>query len=555
VRRLAVAVAAVAVAASALAPGVAAAAYVTSVSVYSDPGDPIGYGQQYVLDLSNAYAIGAHVDGEELTVSAVRREGPSVDPIRPGGFSFTFTAPTGQALQPGVYVGATRHPFNEPGQPGMDADGVRGCNELRGRFEIKDLEVRGEDVVRLWAVYHLYCLERSPDSVFGEIRVGAWVPRVARAMAPGIVRWPPLDAWRRATPVPVTYRGGAPVADVKVVGEHAADFPADATGCAGRRGPCPVTVAFVPTAAGARAATLRVTDARGGVHETRLEGFAQGGTTLVDAEVHISGAGAGRRVFRPEDATFNGQVFAPQVELYVERNDEEGTWLNASFGGGGATPLAVGHYPDAEGSLAPTPWLEVIGRSIHCQSSGGEFTVHSISRMPEGTLRTFDVTFRQNCGDKPGVTGRWQFRAGGEEPLAAWMLPGPRPGVRLPASARRSVLEAHCLPAFTPRAARRRGTPRADQIRGRPGSDLVLAGGGDDRVSGRGGNDCLGGGDGNDRLSGGPGDDLLRGEAGDDHLVGGPGEDVLVCGPGEDIAVVDTGDRVGDCERVRRTGD
>ena len=538
-------------------PASAGAAYVSSVSVYSTPDDPVGYGQQYVLHPGNARDLSAHPERGSIVVSADRVEGPSVNPIRPGGFSFTFAAAPGQALAPAAYVGARRFPFNdEGGFPGMDIDGVRGCNELLARFEVKDLEIREDVVTRLWVIYHLHCSPGGPQpATFGEIRIGAWVPRTARWMAPGIVRWPPHDAWQTATPVPVTYLNKAPIRAVAVVGRHPGDFGVDGGACVGRGGPCDMTVRFTPAAAGAREATLRVTDTRGRVHETQLEAFVHGGTTRADVEVRPAGStnAPGRRVFTPADSIFAGRFFPAQVELYVRRNDEEGSWLDASFGGGGATPVAPGHYPNATGDLAPEPWLNVIGRDINCRSSGGEFTVHSMSLLPEGLLRTFDVEFRQNCGREAGLLGRWQFRAQSNEPLAPWMVPGPRPRVVVPRSARRSILAVRCPGPIARAAARRRGTTRADRIRGGPGSDFVLAGAGADRVDGRRGADCVGGGPGDDRIAGGLGDDHLLGQTGDDVLVGGEGADHLSCGPGDnDVALIGPGDFVGGCEEVRR---
>ena len=168
--------------------------------------------------------------------------------------------------------------------------GNRSCNGIFGRYELREFELAPDGKpTRLWLIYEAFC-DSYTDASFGEIRFNARVPEAQSHVAPGIVRWPVIEARGRTTEVPVSYLGSAPVASVAVAGAHPGDFALDPSGCASSAGPCDVRVRFVPTAGGERTATLRFTDTAGGVHETTLEGYAHGGTNAADVELVPRGA-------------------------------------------------------------------------------------------------------------------------------------------------------------------------------------------------------------------------------------------------------------------------
>ena len=64
-----------------------------------------------------------------------------------------------------------------------------------------------------------------------------------------------------------------------------------------------------------------------------------------------------------------------------------------------------------------------------CNQTASAFTVHSISYLPDGGLRSSDTSFERRCyaDQRPAARGTWRFRAGDDVPLAPWMVPGPRP--------------------------------------------------------------------------------------------------------------------------------
>ncbi|HEX8122442.1 MAG TPA: calcium-binding protein [Solirubrobacteraceae bacterium] len=566
-------------------PAGASAAWTTSVSMYSDPGDFIGGGQQRIFHTHNATDVGGRMERDELLTWA--DNGPEQ-------FGFQFAAPRGETLEPRNYLLAERVPFRGDGHPGLQVEGMNHtCNEVDGRFELLDLALNPDGTVqRLWVIFEQHC-EGEANATWGEVRINAWVPDERAAVAPGIVRWPDLDAWETATPVPVAYTGGATVRDVAIVGPDAGDFAITGDGCTGHAGPCDVGVRWAPTGAGHRQAALRFTDVDGRIHEARLEGFAHGGATNATFEV-LEGDLDGEHGTYSYDAgngEWSGGASPGRAGVYLQGDDDR-VWVVQLYAGAGQE-LKPGDYV-GEPTIYPAsgPGISASGSPTRCNQSEGAFTVHEISRMPDGNLRTLDVSLEMRCyADKrPALRGRLRFRAGSAEPLAPWLQPGARPHLDVPppptpapaatgpattpsgggtttappaatpAALLAAALKADAAtlggpcPAAVERAARvLRGTARADRLLGRPVADLILAGPGRDTVLARGGSDCVAGGAGDDRLSGGRGADVLLGQGGNDVLVGGPGRDLLDCGPGRrDRAVAGPRDRTRGCERVRR---
>jgi hypothetical protein len=299
-----------------------------------------------------------------------------------------------------------------------------------------------------------------------------------------------------------------------------------------------------------------------------LEGFLHGGTTRADIEVLAGDVAAppedrGVHAYGPADAHFSGVEYAPNpmVSLFVQDDDDQHEWWNLRLYAGGGQKLQPGaSYPDAQGNAdGPGPGVAVSGGPAWCNQTASAFTVHAISYLPDGGLRSFDMSFERRCyaDQRPAARGTWRFRAGDDVPLAPWMVPGLRPQSGVPpepgappasivppsatavppaprpgatAAAPRSSLPKGCPRATAARV--RLGTARADVLRGTRRADLIRGRAGNDRIDARAGADCV---------LGGPGNDLL---------IGGPGRDLLDCGPGrKDRVVAGPGDRVRSCER------
>jgi hypothetical protein len=254
----------------------------------------------------------------------------------------------------------------------------------------------------------------------------------------------------------------------------------------------------------------------------------------------------GLHTYRPADTLFSGIEFAPNpiVSLFLQDHDDWDDWWSLDLYAGDGRKLQTGaSYPDAQGNAdGPGPGVRVSGGPAWCNQTASAFTVHSITYLPDGGLRSFDTSFERRCYDdeRAAARGTWRFRAGDDVALPDWMVPGPRPQIDVPpdlppgSNTPRSVrLPRGCRQAVTARV--RRGTRHADRMRGTPRPDLIRGLAGDDRIHARAGADCV---------LGGRGADLL---------VGGPGRDLLDCGPGRrDRAVSGRGDRVRNCEHRRR---
>ena len=251
----------------------------------------------------------------------------------------------------------------------------------------------------------------------------------------------------------------------------------------------------------------------------------------------------------------------PIVSLFLQDSDDHHEWWNLRLYAGGGQKLQAGAtYPDAQGNVdGPGPGVAVSGGPAWCNQTAGAFTVHSLSYLPDGRLRSLDTSFERRCypDKRPAARGTWRFRAGDDVPLPSWLYPGPRPQIDVPPDVPppppasippRSAtgvpqdpppgstpapgpapLPKDCRQAAAKRV--RLGTRRADVLRGTRRADLIRGLAGNDRIYALGGADCV---------LGGPGADLL---------VGGPGRDVLDCGSGRDRVVAGPGDRVRNCER------
>src|SRR4051812_43610577 len=133
-----------------------------TATMSSERGDYIGGGVQRTYDTRAGDRVTATASDAALGVSV--SGGPYGD-----SYGMTFEAPDGAILQPGVYVGAQRAPFHEAGRPGIEISGDgRGCNEISGSFEVRELTRNPDGTVqRAWVLYEQHC-EGGTAALFGE---------------------------------------------------------------------------------------------------------------------------------------------------------------------------------------------------------------------------------------------------------------------------------------------------------------------------------------------------------------------------------------------------
>ncbi len=136
----------------------------TGLSFLSEPGEFVGAGQTEVYTPADGgFSFTRNYDNG---VSFNYNGGIGGD-----WWSGDFAAPFEAELTPGIYTGATRFPFQEPEEPGLDFGGNgRGLNTLTGEFEVLLAEYAlNGDVLR----FHAYFTQIDPESgapLYGQIR-------------------------------------------------------------------------------------------------------------------------------------------------------------------------------------------------------------------------------------------------------------------------------------------------------------------------------------------------------------------------------------------------
>jgi len=353
-------------------------------------------------------------------------------------FNFEFAVPEGQRLKVGDYERAQRAPFQEPGRPGIAISGEgRGCNEVSGRFTIKDiqLEDRGR-VSRLWLTYQHNC-EGSGPPLIGEVRYRVPGDGGDLLIGPRSVRWPNLPAGGVAAVVPV--RAVNTASSSVRVSSVALDAPADMTvrldECSGRtllsNESCAVWVRFAPSSQGLQSGTLSIVEQSGIAHSIPLEGNVSGtaesspvaaitgGTTgggstefsYVSDEGDYIGQGE-TRSYDLSNADFHvtGSHHGVSAEIFTDAGDN---W-HASFYPSTGDILAPGFRFPSAGRAAfsgGTAGLDVSGAGRGCNTLEGEFTVHALRVNDFGELLEFHASFEQHCeGMEPALRGTFSYQ-------------------------------------------------------------------------------------------------------------------------------------------------
>lgn len=145
-------------------------AQVTSLYMESDLGDWVGGGQTYSFTPADgAFTAYRNYDnGVSLSFNSSDWN---------HWFYLDFAAPNAALLEPTLYPGATRFPFQDPGVPGLAIYGDgRGCNTDTGSFEVKEIAYGAYDEIYAFrATFEQHC-EGGTPALRGEIRYNATVP-------------------------------------------------------------------------------------------------------------------------------------------------------------------------------------------------------------------------------------------------------------------------------------------------------------------------------------------------------------------------------------------
>lgn len=139
----------------------------TFLSFDSEPGDYIGQGESAFFDRNDGYfRVGQNYNnGNTISVDFY-------DYYLGGdnSWSLSLAAPNNTPLIAGSYEGATRFPFQNPSQPGLDFTGNgRGCNTSTGRFNVQEITYDAyNELSRFKANFEQHC-EGAEPALFGQV--------------------------------------------------------------------------------------------------------------------------------------------------------------------------------------------------------------------------------------------------------------------------------------------------------------------------------------------------------------------------------------------------
>jgi hypothetical protein len=381
---------------------------ISFVTMYSDAGDFVGQGQQRLFSTAagNSVTISGTAASFDVNVSG-----------GPDSFIMEFAAAPGDSLQPGLYTGAQRASFREPGHPGIDIFGDgRGCNTVSGRFDVKSIGTdAGGNVDALWLTYEEHC-EGGTAALFGAIQINV-LPQPSLQPMPQAVWWPDTYPGVSSTTIPVRFvaTGGSSltVSSVGLVGPDKASFQIAQDNCTGMvlapGASCQVWLTFVPLLKGPHLATLQV-NASGGVTETaQLDGAGIGGRT--ELVMHSdSGDFVGQGLsydYTPSNSVIAASGSATEVEGGVSSWQLIFTPPTGQVLTPGKTYTAV-RWPFNGGKAG----MEIFGQGRGCNTLRGTFTVNSLALASDGSLQSTSISFVQHCeGATPALRGTLYWRS------------------------------------------------------------------------------------------------------------------------------------------------
>jgi hypothetical protein len=161
------------------------------VKLQSDPGDYIGHGRDYEYDQTNS-ELKLTSNGGYIRVSIVGEE----------WWNGAFQLPMGTTtIQPGIYSGVTRWPFEAPSNAGMDWGGeARGCNELTASFSIDSVTYVSGALASLDMRFEQHC-EGAAPALRGTVHWRAddttKAPGPTNPIPAGL--WSPPEGWRASS--------------------------------------------------------------------------------------------------------------------------------------------------------------------------------------------------------------------------------------------------------------------------------------------------------------------------------------------------------------------
>ncbi|HUA10763.1 MAG TPA: choice-of-anchor D domain-containing protein [Solirubrobacteraceae bacterium] len=342
-------------------------------TLVSETDDPIGAGQDLLIDANEALSL----SGDAAGVEAQGKLGAET-------YAFRFAPPAGQELEAREYTTAEVENAADEGRPLLSVSGNgRACPQSFGRFTIKEIHFNDiGEVDRLWALYEQSCERTDEPALFGEVRVGAPASGAPELVAPAVVYWPSNPVTVSSDEVPVTIgagESGADIADVKLGGEDPADFEITSDDCRYEHAMlwpfarCEISVKTIPLRPGTRRATLTVTD-------------ASGESTTVQLKVDATLSNAKRAALDQQAEGMAEVAYATTEEHSAPPQRYEG--LTPSFLAGWNDSLVI----------APSPGLPYLSEAAPIEEDEGfSVTTTSVSDDTFTIIRRADGTIEHSC--------------------------------------------------------------------------------------------------------------------------------------------------------------
>jgi Divergent InlB B-repeat domain len=389
-----------------MAPTTSVHAQTTALFFDSQPGDYIGQGAQRTYTAADA----------TFTITANWRSGVSISIIE-ANYDFwwylDFSTAGNTPLAVGSYGAAQRYPFATGN--GLDFAGSgRGCNELTGRYVVREITRAPDGTVLTFAAdFEQHCEDGNP-ALFGAIRYNSTISDL------------------------VPFGGAYPLYQLVVSLPDHGRVTGGGVDCGAGNSACQVSLAT--------AAWLQVTAVPdSGYVFIGWTGDCRGATTT---SVHVNGpkscaalfeplvsssartllywdsqqgdyiGGGSKAIYSPSNSEWTVTSAQNGNRLHVDIEDGTTDW-HLDFSAPGGQPLAVGYYGAARRyPFTPFNGLDASGSGRGCNSETGRFVVLEIAVGPDGTVQRFAADFEQHCEDLvPALFGAIRYNSTIDETL------------------------------------------------------------------------------------------------------------------------------------------
>ena len=156
-----------------------ASAQTTYFKYTSTPGSWVGHGYlNYSITPADGWNFTATGSTDHSFVRLSARDPRPGAPTTNYYWDLELETPNGGPLVPGFYDGATRYPFNDPGEPGLTLSGNhRGNNRNTGYFTVLEGDFGAGTTVNRFAVNFRQYDEGNPNNwVEGQFRYNSLIP-------------------------------------------------------------------------------------------------------------------------------------------------------------------------------------------------------------------------------------------------------------------------------------------------------------------------------------------------------------------------------------------